>query len=706
MATLFWVGGTGTYDGTTNHFATTSGGAASVALPTSADDVTFDTASNATAYTVTISATLNCNNLIIGNPASGVITFAGASAINVFGNFQLATGMTRTYTGTITFSATATGKTITSNSVLLSSAVTFDGVGGGWTLQDNFSVQGGQNITLTNGSLDTNGKTVTCKGFLSNNSNTRTLTLGASTINVTPSSGTAAWNLSTITGLTFNANTSTISLTSTAAYTFFGGGLTYNNVTFTTTTTSLSITGINTFSNLSITGDVAKTDVIAFNASQTITVTLTINGNSSTNRIWVTSGTQGTPVTLTAAAVSISNADFRDITGAGAGSWNLAAITGLSGDCGGNSGITFTTAADQHWLNASSASWSTASNWTSRVPLPQDNVFMDKAFGTSQVVTMDMPRVGKTVDFTGATWTTGLTFLRSATPAVFFGSLILISGLSFSGGTNSITMAGRGSYTIKTFGITIDSPITLDAFGGTLTLDGDLTMGTTRTLTLTAGTFTTNNYNITAGGMTRSGSVTLTINMGSSLWTMAGSSNQWTMVASGTTLNPGTSTIKMTDTGAGGRTFTGAGLTYYNIWFSGGGSTANISVTGSNTFNDFKDDGTAAHSIIFTQTQTQHVSTFSVKGNGAGNEITLNSTTTVAFNLIKDGSGVVYCDYLNLQHSVATPANVWYAGENSINNQGTATAGSGWIFSASSGNARRAFYRNLKPRPFAPGLAR
>jgi hypothetical protein len=37
-------------------------------------------------------------------------------------------------------------------------------------------------------------------------------------------------------------------------------------------------------------------------------------------------------------------------------------------------------------------------------------------------------------------------------------------------------------------------------------------------------------------------------------------------------------------------------------------------------------------------------------------------------------------DYLNIQHSVATPALTWYAGEHSTNNQGV--DGSGWIFTA------------------------
>jgi hypothetical protein len=48
--------------------------------------------------------------------------------------------------------------------------------------------------------------------------------------------------------------------------------------------------------------------------------------------------------------------------------------------------------------------------------------------------------------------------------------------------------------------------------------------------------------------------------------------------------------------------------------------------------------------------------------------------------LVKTGGGTISSDYLNIQHSVATPASTWYAGTHSTNNQGVSTAGSGWIF--------------------------
>jgi hypothetical protein len=52
----------------------------------------------------------------------------------------------------------------------------------------------------------------------------------------------------------------------------------------------------------------------------TVTNNLVINGNSGVNRLLVKSDTLGTQRTITAATVSITNADFQDIKGAGAGS--------------------------------------------------------------------------------------------------------------------------------------------------------------------------------------------------------------------------------------------------------------------------------------------------------------------------------------------------------------------------------------------------
>jgi len=180
---------------------------------------------------------------------------AGASiGLTVSGSLTFqATNFTRTYTGTTTFNATTTGKTVTTNGVAFGSAVTFNGVGGGWTLGSAISL-GSNTLTITNGTFDTSSSgnyAVTADFISSSNTNARTINLNASTITL---SNNFFVSFSTSTNLTLNAGTSTINCSGNGP-TFAGGGLTYYNVAFTSAAQTASlITGANTFNNLTITG--------------------------------------------------------------------------------------------------------------------------------------------------------------------------------------------------------------------------------------------------------------------------------------------------------------------------------------------------------------------------------------------------------------------------------------------------------------------
>lgn len=80
-------------------------------------------------------------------------------------------------------------------------------------------------------------------------------------------------------------------------------------------------------------------------------------------------------------------------------------------------------------------------------------------------------------------------------------------------------------------------------------------------------------------------------------------------------VNANSSVIKITDTTNSAITFSSglaAGKTFYDVWFDRGASTGNITIGSPNTFHDFKDTGTAAHSILFTAGITTTVTTFTV----------------------------------------------------------------------------------------------
>lgn len=126
--------------------------------------------------------------------------------------------------------------------------------------------------------------------------------------------------------------------------------------------------------------------------------------------------------------------------------------------------------------------------------------------------------------------------------------------------------------------------------------------------------------------------------------------------------------------------FYGASKTYNNVTFEFS-APSSWYVYWSNTINalTFSNPGSF---LLFKTGSTQTIWTFTASWT-AGNEITINTDwTTAVHNLVKSWGWTIPCDYLNIQHSVATPSNTWYAGENSTNNQSVSTAGSGWIFTA------------------------
>ncbi len=486
-------------------------------------------------------------------------------------------------------------------------------------------------------------------------------------------------------GTTFDTTTGNRVMTLNGASPIFtGGAKTYFQLSLTGSGTP-TIVGVNTFTNVTRTGTSVKTGSLNFANDQTVTGTLTINGNSLINRLLVRStdsvGTAalGTVVTLTAAAVSLSNVDFLDITGAGAATWSGTSI----GNALGNSGITFTTAVTRYAVVA--GNWSATATWSatsgggggSSVPLSHDTVILN-ASSAAGTYTVDMPRLGAGIDLTGFTRTLAFSVDNS-----IFGSLTLASGMTLSG-TGPTTFVGRSALTLTSAGKTFTQTITVAMFGGTLTLQDAFlsTIVHASALNIVNGTFNANNFNVTTNAFRSSNSNTRTLTMGSGTWTLTGTGTIWnTSGVTNLTFNANTSTIKITNSSATARTFSGGGSTFNNFWSSAGAGTASLTIAGSNTFNDFKDDGSAAHSILFTTGTTQTVTTFTVSGT-AGNLITINSTTTGTHALVKAGGGTISRDYLNIQHSVATPTDTWYAGVNSTDNQGVTTAGSGWTFTA------------------------
>ena len=357
----YWVGGTGTWDAsTTTHWSATSGGAGGASVPTTTNSVFFD--SNSGGGSVTITATQSVINLdatgfageIIQSSAlttSGNLTYSvsipsyfnstatlniggdlqigptnsgmkingtttitgsvnfvngsilGTSPMSIGNNLFIGGGFGNGYTGTITFTSTSSGKTITTNGIQITSPVVFNGVGGVWSLQDTLSIGGPQPLTITNGTLTTNNHTISTKYI----SNAGTINAGSSLLDCYQSGGTNWTNTGT-----FNAGTSTIQLRDylggSSTITFAGGNSTYYNLYLTGTGTgAFIIQGNNTFNDFKCD---TPPHTIQFTAGTTQTLnTFTVNGTAG-NLMTLQSTSAGNPWYLVKNPAGVVSCDY------------------------------------------------------------------------------------------------------------------------------------------------------------------------------------------------------------------------------------------------------------------------------------------------------------------------------------------------------------------------------------------------------------
>jgi hypothetical protein len=563
----YWVGGAGTWDATTTtNWATSSGGAGGASAPTSADNVIFDSLSNATAYTVTVGTNAVCADLTADGPLVGNVTFSlGATAvINCHGSMTLpAAGLT--WTGVsganLIFRATTTGKTVTTNGVTLTAQiVTFNGVGGEWTLgsaitttTNGFSVSAGSLVTAN---FNMTGATLTTSG-----ADSKTISLGSSTLTL---SGTTAVNTAAV-NLTFNAGTSQITC-SAASPTFGGGGQTFYNVSFTSTSAgSVSISGVNTFNDLTFTSRSATgLRIVALFANQTVSGTLTLGAaNTAIRRILVASDTIGTQrtITLNGTLAALADVDFRNISAAGTVStpWTGTRL----GNVLGNANITFD--AGKNCFRVGTGSW-TATQWSltsggsldvNNFPLAQDTMVFDTNTVTGT----------HTIDASG--WQLGslncsalnvaVTIASGSISPTFIGNITLDSDITLTG-TGTFDLRGQGTtQTITPAGVSFTQPITIDSPSGTVQLLDNLTSNLT--VTLTAGTLdlSSGNRTLTCNAFTSSNSNTRSVAFGTGNITLTGNATTvFNMFTSTGFSYTGSSSVNLTYSGSTGTRTVGA----------------------------------------------------------------------------------------------------------------------------------------------------
>jgi len=687
--TRYWVGGTGTWDATTTtKWSAASGSTGGASVPTSADAVVFDSLSNATAYTVTCTATqLRCGSLNMAGPLTGNVTWAGTAPIAMHDNVILAaTGITRTYSGAITLTGSTAGKTLTTNGVVLGFAIMVNGVNCAWTLGSALNM-GALGFVATNGSFSLSTYSFSTGSITANTLNSVTINLGSSTITVINAAGITFGTIeSNRANLTLTSGTSQLNLSS-ASPTLSGNNQTFYNVSFTGLTVAgiAVISGANTFNNLTVNGQTsAGLANVSLSANQTINGTLTLSaGTNATMRTFLQSNIIGTTRTLTCAAVAApTDIDFRDITIAGA----AAPVSGTRlGDCKGNSGITFDAAKTVYWRFNGSANWPAGPVTTSwsltdggsssfdYFPLAQDTAVFATYPPSGSTVTINAAYNIGTIDMSARTTNTMTLATGSTTPAIY-GNWINGTGTTLTG-TGVLTFAGRNGQTITSAGKSFTQPLTVNSPSGSVTLQDALDL-TGNNIVLTSGTINAASYNVTFGGLTATGSLQRTLAFGSGTWTLLNGGTPFNASGATNLIVTGTGIISLTSPSA--KIFNGNGAAYSGITLNQGGA-GSLSITGNNTFANITNtySATGATSILLGTT-TQTVGTWGASGD-VGKVLTVTgSSASSPATLVVTGTPSTSLDYLTVTgvraYSLET---TWYAGANSTNNGSL-----GWYFVA------------------------
>ncbi len=324
--------------------------------------------------------------------------------------------------------------------------------------------------------------------------------------------------------------------------------------------------------------------------------------------------------------------------------------------------------ADRYWFGdggnwTDTAHWGTGTNGAgapAAAPSISDDVFFDaNSFSNpAQTVTVDAIASCLDIDWTGATNTPTL---GGPSNLQVYGNLIFIAAMACTISSDIRMRNNSGVKTFRTNGLSISPDIQRLTAGGTTQFLDAVT--TAKDITIIAGTLDTNGQTVTCDDLADSGAAAKVLTLGASTINIG---NRLNLTGTNTTVNAGTSTIKLTGTGS----FLGNGSTFNNVELNGTAHT----ISGSNTFAQLTLGRAGVQTITFTDGTTQ---TLTNMFRSLGTDVkTLVGTSTGGWNLTKQGGGRVDLDYLALSYSAAT-ADKFYAGDNSTDTTGN----TGWIFS-------------------------
>lgn len=248
------------------------------------------------------------------------------------------------------------------------------------------------------------------------------------------------------------------------------------------------------------------------------------------------------------------------------------------------------------WDATAGTKWATTSGGAgdAAVPTSADDVFFDANSG-AVTVTVSAVASCNNLTFTGFTGTFAGTFAVGVS-----GNVTVGSGMTW---THSGALQINGTCAFTSNGKSITSSIATNTASTNLSLSDAL--NTSAAINVNFGTFTTNNFSVTATSLSSSNSNTRTINLGSSTVTLSSTGSAINLASiTNLTFNASTSTINLTSISS--PNLTSGGLTFYNVSFTGA-NPSNCVVAGANTFNNLSFSGRTTAGITnatFSANQT------------------------------------------------------------------------------------------------------
>jgi len=494
---------------------------------------------------------------------TGFIGTLSNVARTVYGNWtNPASGGTYTAGAVATTFGATSSKTITTNGRTLDFALTFDGVGGTWTLQDNLTIGATRILTWNNGTLDLNNfalsnpASITVNGgatglfTLKNTGGTQSYT---TTVAVTHTTG----QLSLFFNMTFGT------------YTFTAGTITLNSYTLTCTTFTSTSTTARTFAfgtgNLTVTASGACFNMLAA-TNHVVTGTPNVNiTNSSATATSVVPGVvteaqslnfifSGGAYALTFLATASHAARSITFSEGWAGTWAATSTGVIYGSLSLSTTMTLTISASAMTFGGTSGT-KTITTATKTIPFP-----------------LTFNGIGSTFQLIDALTTSAAVTLTNGT---------------FDG--NSQTISGVTAFSMVTGTATIQNVSTALAFtltSGTLNLGSACSFGA---YTFTAGTLNLSSYTLTCTTWTSTSTTIRTLAFGTGNITVTASGACFNMLAATNITVTGTPNVNITNATTTATSVVSGVLTEaqsMNFIFSGGAYTLTFLGTASHTARD------------------------------------------------------------------------------------------------------------------------